>query len=259
MPMPTSDHLLLLAFNQSRQERRVYYLHRFKARKFPPKYLAVNKFFSSIVDEFIKEEPSPSDFKLLKDLVNSKMTDINDQFSIPPISAEFVERYLKSLDTTKAVGLDGLSPKILKISAGAISSSLATILNKSLSSVTDDGMDQQTKNLPNVRRMSKALSGLSTIGTQLVGAIIHSGQAVHGKEIYGSFVYYQWPHDPNLTDCPSKCAFKVEKYKLPPILYLKMDNCWMENKNQFMLALLGLMVQNKVFEKVSNYNLYANV
>lgn len=122
--------------------------------------------------------------------------------------------------------------------------------------VIDDGMDQQTTNLPNVRRMSKALSGLATIGTHLVGAIVHSGQAVHGKEIYGSFDYYQWPHDSNLnmTVLLNVLSKWSENYKLPPILYLQMDNCWRENKNQFMLALLGLMVQKKIFEKVSNCN-----
>ena len=33
----------------------------------------------------------------------------------------------------------------------------------------------------------------------LVGSIIHNGQAQNGKEIYASFDYYQYPHDSNLT------------------------------------------------------------
>lgn len=105
-----------------------------------------------------------------------------------------------------------------------------------------------------MRRLSKALSSLTNVGTHHVGAIVHSGQAPHGKEIYGSFDYYQWAHDSNLTmtvllDTVMKL---FENYKVPPILYVQMDNCWRENKNQFMLALLGLMVKKKEFEKVGN-------
>ena len=53
-------------------------------------------------------------------------------------------------------------------------------------------------NVPSVRRLSKAMSVLITVGIHLVGAIIHNGQAQNGKEIYGSFDYYQFPHDSNL-------------------------------------------------------------
>ena len=62
-----------------------------------------------------------------------------------------------------------------------------------------DGMDQHTTNVPKLRRISKAMSALSTVGTHLVGCIVHSGQSAHGKEVYGSFDYYQFPHDANLT------------------------------------------------------------
>ena len=62
-----------------------------------------------------------------------------------------------------------------------------------------DGMDQHTTNIPNLRRVSKAMSALTTVGTHLVGAIVHSGQSPHGKEVYGSFDYYQFPHESNLT------------------------------------------------------------
>ena len=43
------------------------------------------------------------------------------------------------------------------------------------------------------------MSVLSTVGTHIVGCIVHSGQSAHGKEVYGSFDYYQFPHDANLT------------------------------------------------------------
>ena len=62
-----------------------------------------------------------------------------------------------------------------------------------------DGMDQHTTNVTKLRRISTAMSALSTVGTHLVGYIVHSGQSAHRKEVYGSFDYYQFPHDANPT------------------------------------------------------------
>ena len=115
-----------------------------------------------------------------------------------------------------------------------------------------DGMDQHTTNVPSVRRITRAMSALRTVGTHLVGSIIHNGQAQNGKEIYGSFDYYQYPHDSNLT---MTVLLEVlvrwsEEFDLPLILYLQFDNCVRENKNCYMFALLALLVEEKIFEKV---------
>ena len=92
----------------------------------------------------------------------------------------------------------------------------------------------------------------TTVGTHLVGSIIHNRQAQNGKEIYGSFDYYQYPHDSNLT---MTVLLEVlvrwsKEFDLPPILYLQFDNCVRENKNRYMFALLALLVEEKIFEKV---------
>ena len=115
-----------------------------------------------------------------------------------------------------------------------------------------DGMDQHTTNVPKLRRISKAMSALSTVGTHLVGCIVHSGQSAHGKEVYGSFDYYQFPHDANLTMTVllDVLVYWSNNYLLPPILYLQFDNCVRENKNRYMFALLALLVEKKIFEKV---------
>lgn len=158
------DKTLLVFCSCCRQERRVYYLHRYKARKFPAKYMTC----------------------------------------------------------------------------------------------VTDGMDQQTTNVPSLRRTSKAMSALSTVGTHLVGSIVHNGQGRYGKEIFGSFDYYQWLHDSNLTISvllDALCRW-CEEYRLPLILYLLFDNCVRENKNQFMYAILALMVECKIFEKVNFMFIY---
>lgn len=118
--------------------------------------------------------------------------------------------------------------------------------------IIDDAMDQKTTCIPRVRRKTKATCNLATVGTHLVGAIFHSGQSPNGKDVLGSFDYYQWPHDPNLS-ASVLLAMLVrwcEKYLLPPVLYLQLDNCVKENKNQYILWLLALLVELKIFEKV---------
>ena len=114
-------------------------------------------------------------------------------------------------------------------------------------------MDQKTTCIPRLRRKTKATCNLSTVGTHLVGAIFHSGQSPNGKEVFGSFDYYQWPHDPNLTGSVLLTMLSqwCERYQLPPVLYLQLDNCVKENKNQYVLWLLALLVELEIFEKVN--------
>lgn len=38
---------------------------------------------------------------------------------------------------------------------------------------------------------------------------------------------------------------------LAPVAYFQMDNCWQENKNQFVLAFMCMLVEMGVFQKVS--------
>ena len=113
-------------------------------------------------------------------------------------------------------------------------------------------MDQKTTNVPRVRRKSKATCNLTTIGTYLVRAILHSRQSTTGKDIFGSFDFYQWPHDRNLT--VSVHLQMISKWctmhKLPPVLNLQLDNCIKENKHQYMLWMLALLVEIQIFDKV---------
>ena len=54
----------------------------------------------------------------------------------------------------------------------------------------------------------------------------------------------QYPHDPNLT-CNVLAISLTQKYpegKMPPKLYVQMDNCGRENKNRFFFAFCGLMI-----------------
>ncbi len=55
-------------------------------------------------------------------------------FNIPLVDYEYVLKELLSLEDGKAVNLDGLTPKLLRIAAPAISTSLTRIFNMSITS-----------------------------------------------------------------------------------------------------------------------------
>ena len=95
----------------------------------------LNSYFANISDRLRATEndsskPGSCDFKKLEDYVNSR-TPENIKFKIPLITAASLKCAFEQLDTSKATGLDGLSPKILKLSAEKVAPSLANIINLS--------------------------------------------------------------------------------------------------------------------------------
>ena len=72
-----------------------------------------NKYFVNVAAQ-LKGPTEKSDFKHITEFVNSKVPS-NTSFSIPAINSSFVRKFLKSLDVSKATGLDCIGPEILKI------------------------------------------------------------------------------------------------------------------------------------------------
>ena len=107
-----------------------------------------------------------------------------------------------------------------------------------------DGMDQAKLMLPKMNRLSKAYSDAYKLKTHLTGVLDH------GNNPYCVVDLFQWPHDSNLTMNVLLHVFN-RRDVLPDILYLQMDNCYRENKNQFLISFLALLVQMDVFKKVS--------
>ena len=62
----------------------------------------------------LKEHLRPSNSDLLKEFVNSKVTD-SVHFNIPLTNYLLICKYLSSLDVTKATGLNSIESKLLKI------------------------------------------------------------------------------------------------------------------------------------------------
>lgn len=94
---------------------------------------ALNEHFTSIADKYLKNVDSNAehDHMLLKQFVQSKLPPGN-VFQIPPTNEEWIRKYLTSLNTNKATGLDDISAKVLKLAAPYVSKWIAKICNHSI-------------------------------------------------------------------------------------------------------------------------------
>ena len=72
-----------------------------------------------------------SDLIKLINFISNKIPE-NIYFQIPPITKQQVSSFIQNRDSSKATGLDGIGPKLLKIIQSIISPSIAVLINKSL-------------------------------------------------------------------------------------------------------------------------------
>ena len=78
------------------------------------------------------------------------------------------------------------------------------------------------------------------------------GVMCHGKTAPRVFIHdSSVPGGPNLTiECIWKTIQDVGEGKLPPILYIQLDNTSSDNKNHHVLEFASWLVENGYFEKV---------
>ena len=93
----------------------------------------LNNYFASVANILNNHntETSDPDLSKLQDFVNSKVPN-NISFKLPYITDDQVESYISALDPSKATGLDGLGPKIIKSAACILSPIIASLINKSI-------------------------------------------------------------------------------------------------------------------------------
>ncbi|XP_071500356.1 uncharacterized protein [Diadema antillarum] len=111
-------------------------------------------------------------------------------------------------------------------------------------SIIIDGMDQKSTSIPRFYRMSKSLSAAWRLPSHITGTIVHG----RGQHMFVDTKEY--PHDSNLTSTILLQVLHRYATTLPDTLYLQMDNCGRENKNQCILGLCALLVELDVFKKV---------
>ena len=110
-----------------------------------------------------------------------------------------------------------------------------------------DGMQQHTTQLPCFRYGSKKLWASTKLQAHVVGVLDHGSQ----PQVY--------IHDPTVGGGPNlimQCVWNAMQHtlktrgKLPPLLYLQLDNTSGENKNHWVFEFAALLVENGYFEEV---------
>ncbi len=82
-----------------------------------------------------KEIGDEESYRASKNFVQSKI-DPNEKFSIPLITEDKVTNLLAILEENKATGLDGVSTKLLQLSAPVLSKTITRLLNLSIATGT---------------------------------------------------------------------------------------------------------------------------
>ena len=92
----------------------------------------LNNYFSSVAEQFQNNtEITYLNKDKIKQFVDPKVPgDVNFQISF--ITVEQVCSFINKLDSSKATGLDGLGPRILKLAGNCLAPSIADLINKSI-------------------------------------------------------------------------------------------------------------------------------
>ena len=95
----------------------------------------LNEYFASVCDHFSSHSDpvDAPDMKKLDDYVSRKVPS-HIHFTVPYITTQQVVEFIHGLNPTKATGIDGLGPRILKMAAGVLSPSITSLINKSIDS-----------------------------------------------------------------------------------------------------------------------------
>ena len=109
--------------------------------------------------------------------------------------------------------------------------------------IVQDGMDQAKLLLPRLAVIAHAYANARQLRTHLTGILNH------GRQPKGYFDLFQYPHDSNMTINILLLELQSMDF-IPDVLYLQVDNCWRENKNQFLLNFLAVLVKLDIFKKV---------
>ena len=94
--------------------------------------------------------------------------------------------------------------------------------------------------------MLYSLINYQSCRTHLTGAICHGDGLV-----YTYLDLFLWPHDCNIVINIILDILSRQRH-IPPVLYLQLDNTARENKNQYLLAFLAYLVEQRVFKEVNN-------
>jgi hypothetical protein len=115
-----------------------------------------------------------------------------------------------------------------------------------------DGMAQHTTNLPVYPKgRPKSTSQLKTYDLHAMGVLIHGHSPV--VYVHDSTM----PTGPNmLCEVAWRAIQSLPVQKLPPVLYLQLDNTASDNKNHWVLEFCSMLVQHRIFREVFLMGIY---
>ena len=93
-----------------------------------------NYFFTALSNLLHLSNEQYCDEQLRADVKSKNQRD--ETFSVRNITTEEICFYLQSINPSKAAGLDGISPRIIKIASPVIAQSLCHVINLSIMSTT---------------------------------------------------------------------------------------------------------------------------
>ena len=115
---------------------------------------AFNNHFTSVAHQYDTESWDKPDLSILHQYVKNRVPPQN-LFRIPPVTEQYVSKFLKNLAGNKATGLDEISAKMLKLAAPNIVHVITNLCNLSISSRTFPSTWKKAKVLPLHKKNSK--------------------------------------------------------------------------------------------------------
>jgi hypothetical protein len=97
-------------------------------------------------------------------------------------------------------------------------------------SMSVDGMDNGKTSIPRLSRENKNTDGKERLGTHLTGVLMHGRK--HPIRAYTWFDRFPTGSDSIISIICQALCDEARISRLPPTLYLQLDNCWRENKNR---------------------------
>lgn len=116
-------------------------------------------------------------------------------------------------------------------------------------SIIIDDMDQNKTSVPQTDRETDATQEAPRVRVHVTGVRVHGEPNL-------THVFTWFDHFPSDCNVPIECLLRILETvrqhrggQLPPVLYLQLDNCGV-NKNRWLLALLALLVEKGIFQKI---------
>ena len=122
-----------------------------------------NQFYSTVASDLVSKLPMPSGlFDTSSYAFRSfyrRLSGSSTSFTLSPVSRGFILKQLRSLNPHKAIGLDGISPRLLRDSADAIMEPVSHIINISILTETVPASFKQAKVVPLFKKGNRSDPG----------------------------------------------------------------------------------------------------